>query len=343
MNDTTEETPKSAFPAVAYLAPSMLGELMRFWKESFPLHTMNESLLNERVFGPPDACPENSLCYLDDGGKIIGISLVVPPAEPVENGEKKHKRKHKKKVTAVGGIRWFGVHPQYRKMGYARALMKDSFLRLHELGATEVNFLTTPPYYIQPGVDIRQTDLIAWLMGQGFEHVETHFNMEADYASLTIPPDEKIFGVEDDDYIIRRATEADREEFEKHCEKEWTAGWCAEGLIGLKHDPVSLFLAIHRNRPGKSKDKIVGFATYESNQCLGCFGPAGVSPEHQGLGIGGRLLWATMKDLKALGREKGQIGWIGPMEFYYRLIGATLGPVFWAMRKRLKPVMFGEE
>lgn len=344
MSDTSEEeTPKPGVPAVAHLVSAMQPELLRFWRESFPLHPMNEALLRERIFGPPDACPENSLCYLDDGGRIIGISLVVPPAEQIEKTEKKGKRKHRRKITAIGGIRWFGVHPEYRKRGYARALMKDSLLRLHELGATDVNFLTTPPYYIQPGVDIRQTDLIAWLMAQGFEHIDTHFNMEVNFGALEPPPDVRIFGAEDDDYIIRRATEDDREEFQKHCEKEWTPGWFAEATVGLTHDPVSLFLAIQRNRPGKTKDKIVGFATYEANQCAGCFGPAGVSAEHQGLGIGGRLLWAAMKDLKTLGRDKGQIGWIGPMEFYYRLIGATLGPVFWAMRKHLKSVMFAEE
>ena len=48
------------------------------------------------------------------------------------------------------------------------------------------------------------------------------------------------------------------------------------------------------------------------------------------------LLWATLADMKAIGRKKCQIGWIGPAEFYVRACGAVPGPEFVVMRKNLR-------
>ena len=66
-------------PPIKPLSPDMLPELARFWNAAFPDQALTEFLLAERVFGPRDASPENSLCYLDDRGGIIALSLIVPP------------------------------------------------------------------------------------------------------------------------------------------------------------------------------------------------------------------------------------------------------------------------
>ena len=135
---------------------------------------------------------------------------------------------------------------------------------------------------------------------------------------------------------MRRATAADRDAFREYCTRAWTPEWAAEAAQGIGHDPGSLFLAERPSGHGWTKE-IVGFAVYEANQCMGCFGPTGVSEEHQGHGLGRRLLWATLADMKALGRTRCEIGWVGPVDFYYRACGAVLGPVFWAMRRRAGP------
>ena len=306
-------------PTLEHLSPSMAHELAEFWTASFPLHPLTDYLLAERVFGPPDASPENSLCYLDKNRNLIALSLLVPPGP--EDGETGRR---------IAGLRWFGVHPDHRGGGLGTALLKESCERLKSQGADAVDFLSTPPFYIQPGVDVRLTSLIAWLLHHGFEHDRTNFNMSLDLETFQPPPEEQIFAPDADGYIVRRATPGDREAFADYALRDWTAGWRDESSQGLYHDPVSLFLSLEQ--PGGG---IVGFASYETNQCLGCFGPTGVSPAHRGKGLAKRLLWATLADMQSLGRKHCEIGWVGPVDFYHRACGATLGPVFWSMRKQL--------
>ena len=321
-------------PPIKPLSPNMLPELARFWNAAFPDQALTEFLLAERVFGPRDASPENSLCYLDDQGGIIALSLIVPPGpKDPETGSR------------VGGIRWFGVHPERRGAGLGHRLMEESCARLAAAGATAVDFLATPPFYIQPGVDVRQTSVIAWLLRQGFEHVRTNFNMTVDLEIFQAPSPEEIFSPDKKNYAVRRAKPEDADAFARYCLRDWTANWKEETSQGLTHDPVSLFLAV-LPRVGKTRssphspqtpgeEEIVGFASYETGQCLGTFGPTGVSPGHRGNGLGRRLLYATLADMQALGRRSAQIGWVGPVDFYHRAAGAVIGPVFWAMRKRL--------
>jgi hypothetical protein len=125
---------------------------------------------------------------------------------------------------------------------------------------------------------------------------------------------------------------------------EWTINWAREAAQGLDHDPVSLFLAIRHLSPQSvhkegngtpGAEEIVGFAAYETSQVHGSFGPAGVSPGHRSRDLGKKLLWATLADMKKLGRKASEIGWVGPVDFYYHAAAATLGPVFWQMRRRL--------
>lgn len=322
---------------VTYLTPEHFPQLKEFWEASFPLNPMNDELLRERIFGPPDATPENSLAYFEECGRLIALSLLVPPESKVPlKPEIPVAGDHDSSCEErVGGFRWFGVHPDYRGKNIASQLIAESISRLQEMGTTVADFLSTPPYYIQPGVDTRLTGLISFLMRHGFEHYRTNFNMTVDLEDRELPDPKKIFDSDEFGYRVRRATEDDREAFDAYARKIWTAGWAIEGELGLKHDPVSLFIA---ERTRDDETEIVGFSVYETNQGLGCFGPTGVSIDHQGRGLGKKLLWATLLDMKELGRKQAVIGWIGPVDFYYQNAAAELGPVFWGMRKMLREV-----
>lgn len=308
---------------ITHLTPENLPELVRFWNESFPLHPLTPPLLEERVFLPPDAREENLLACRDAGGALIGISLLVPPFLP-----------NRKTGEMIGGIRWFGVHPNSRRQGLGSALLEESCRRLVAAKSARIDFLSTPPFYILPGVDLRQTDVITWLLRRGFTHEATHFNMSLDLAAYEVPTSDRIFPEDAAGYSVRRAREEDRSAFSDLCVREWTTEWRDEAAQGLRHNPGSLFLAVRRGAGGE-KEEVVGFAAYETNQCMGTFGPTGVSPAHQGHGLGRRLLWATLADMKSLGRTRVEIGWVGPVDFYHRACGATLGPVFWAMRRKV--------
>lgn len=325
-------------PQVESLTPSMLPELLRFWNASFDLDPMNESLLAERVFGPPDARPENLLCFREAGGEITAISLLAPPSPPGA-------AKQTPARGPIGGIRWFGVHPDWRKQGLGKQLLEESCARLKAAGAASVDLAATPPFYIRPGVDLRQTDTIVWFLRRGFSHVGTNLDMTADLSQAALPPAEEVFAPLPGGYRIRRATAADREPFARYCLSEWTENWKNEAGQGLDHDPVSLFLAVKLGssegaetgaEPAPGEEEIVGFASYETNQCLGSFGPTGVTPSHRGHRLGRLLLFATLIDLKALGRPVAEIGWIGPIEFYRRAAGARIGPIYSALRRALE-------
>lgn len=315
------------------LKPADFDRLWAFWKATHPDLGISGTLLVERVFGPPDATAENCFCLADEDGDLTAILLLSPPVPNRETGG-----------DHVGGIRWMSVHPEHRGRGVGHFLMNFACDRLQSDGATAVDFLTTPPFYIRPGVDIRQTGVIAWLLQHGFHHERTLFNMTVDLRTYEPPSEAMIHGRDDGGYSVRRATEEDRIAFAKYCMHEWTINWAREAAQGLDHDPSSLFLAVKALTPhsdpasGNGKpmaDEIVGFAAYETSQLHGSFGPAGVSPEHRGRDLGKKLLWATLADMKKLGRERCEIGWVGPVDFYFRSAGATLGPVFWQMRRRL--------
>ncbi len=298
---------------IQHLTPAMWAQLRRFWDESHPALPMTDTILRERIFGPSDACPEHSLCVFE-GDQMIALSLLVPPRqEYTKPGD-----------PPRGGIRWLGVHPDFRRHGRGTLLLSESCEQLRKKGAETVGFLSTPPFYIQPGVDIRAMDTIGWLTRRGFEHYRTNFNMTVDLEKFQSPSHEQIFD-EMQKYPVRRARPEDRSAIEEFILREWTPGWRDEALQALTRDPIPLFVAANET-------EIVGFASYEVNQGNGSFGPTGVSPKHQGFGLGKRLLWATLVDMKKLGRKVSQIGWIGPVDFYYRACGAKLGPVFWGMR-----------
>ena len=88
-----------------FLKPDDLEALSRFWRASFPLHPLSDFLLRERIFNPPDYTPERALVSLGSEGEIAALSLLSPPGAA--------KTEH-----ALGGLRWFGVHPAHRGRGH---------------------------------------------------------------------------------------------------------------------------------------------------------------------------------------------------------------------------------
>ncbi|NUP67682.1 MAG: GNAT family N-acetyltransferase, partial [Nonomuraea sp.] len=65
------------------------------------------------------------------------------------------------------------------------------------------------------------------------------------------------------------------------------------------------------------------------------FGPMGTAPDARGLGLGGVLLRRCLADQRAAGQASAQIGWVGPLRFYSRAVGARAERVFWLYRRDL--------
>jgi predicted N-acetyltransferase YhbS len=225
-------------------------------------------------------------------------------------------------------VRWLGIAPPWAGRGVEAGLLDRLCARLSARGARKVKMLATPPYYFRPGVDTRETGLIATLLELGWRHEATHFNMTVNLKTWPDPGREHIFGQDARGYTVRQAVPSDRDAFDAYMRREWTGGWRGEASLAFGHEPLGLFLALHEG-------EIAGFAACEVSQCLGGFGPTGVTPAHRGAGLGKRLLWACLHTLKNAGRSTCEIGWVGPVPFYWRACGAQLGPVYWLLTREL--------
>jgi predicted N-acetyltransferase YhbS len=292
-----------------------LDEIHAFWPRACPLHPLTPDLLAERLFGSGTAAEELALAARDDAGDLVGLAVGVFPCMG----------------AAQGGIRWLAVAPDKLGQGIEAALLDELCARLAERGAERVRLMGTPPYYLRPGIDTREMDLLTTLLDLGWTHEATHFNMTVDLDAWRPPAGLAAQDSEPDarGYRVRRATAVDRGPFARYVAERWTLNWRDEARQAFQHDPVTLFLAL-------KGEEIAGFAAYEVSQCLGGFGPTGVSPEHRGVNLGRRTLWACLASLQAAGRRVCEIGWIGPVPFYYRACGAHLGPCYWLLSKELK-------
>lgn len=109
----------------------------------------------------------------------------------------------------------------------------------------------------------------------------------------------------------------------KHIVHAWIAkhfdeGWANETDTAFTHFPVSCFIAYDT----KNK-RILGFAAYESTY-RNYFGPTGVDPEARGLGIGRALCLRCMEAMRDEGYAYAIIGSAGPVDFYKKVVGATV-------------------
>jgi hypothetical protein len=107
---------------------------------------------------------------------------------------------------------------------------------------------------------------------------------------------------------------------EKHYIVDWVRSnfsevWASETDVAISNRPMSCFVAL--------KDKtLLGFACYDAT-ALGFFGPTGVLERERGQGIGAALLKACMLDMRLKGYGYAVIGFIGPGDFYRKVVNAV--------------------
>lgn len=94
--------------------------------------------------------------------------------------------------------------------------------------------------------------------------------------------------------------------------------WASEMEMAFSRSPVSCYIA-------QEGQKLVGFACYDAT-ALGYFGPTGVDESYRGKGIGKALLLACLLEMKLKGYGYAIIGWIGPQEFYEKVVKAVVIP-----------------
>lgn len=223
------------------------------------------------------------------------------------------------KDPEAGHIDLLAVHPGARGAGRGRALVRAAEDWLRAQGARRARFAGNPPCYAWPGIDVRYTAAACLAERLGYEQVRVAWNMTAD-LSADLSADDDLRRLAGQGVRVRAAG-ADRERVTAFTREHWNESWAWE---------VANAAGVHyAERDGR----VLGFAAWGARPAW--FGPMGTAPEARGLGVGGVLLRRCLADQRAAGQRTAQIGWVGPLRFYSRAVGARAERVFWLYGREL--------
>ncbi|MEV0352429.1 GNAT family N-acetyltransferase [Nonomuraea sp. NPDC050680] len=234
------------------------------------------------------------------------------------------------KDPAIGHIDLLAVHPEVRGRGHGRELVRAAEEWLRSAGARQARFAGNPPCYAWPGIDVRYTAAACLAESLGYERYHVAWNMTADLgADLSVEEEParlaeagvSVHAAATDRDLATDRKRADRERVVAFVREHWNENWAweAANAAGLHY----------AERDGR----ILGFAAWGARPAW--FGPMGTAPEARGLGVGGVLLRRCLAEMRAAGLSSAQIGWVGPLRFYSRAVGARAERVFWLYRRDL--------
>ena len=250
----------------------------------------------------------------DCTGVVFGSTgWVAPPGNSPAGGDAMG--------LAVGHIDLLAVHPRVQGRGLGRALVTAAEEWLAGLGVGEVRFAGNPPCYAWPGIDVRYTPALCLAERFGYERYQMAWNMTADLSTgLSTDADiRRLAGVGVD---VRTAPAGRRDTVVEFVRTHWTDSWAWE----VKHASGCHYAV----RSGE----LLGFAAWGARPTW--FGPMGTAPTARGLGIGRVLLRRCLAEQRTAGLTRAEIGWVGPLRFYSRAVGARAERVFALYRRRLE-------
>ena len=228
----------------------------------------------------------------------------------------------------VGWIRAFIVHPDRRRRGIGSALFEAVEQSFRAQGISEINVGWALPRYLLPGVDLTYTSAITFLDRHGYQtNRETRVNMDVILTGRDFDTMAQEALLLKHDITVRRAVAQDRGQITQLCLAENSGGWAIETGMALDMAPIPVFVATRHG-------KIVAFATHSLCGPIQ-FGPMLTATELRGKGVGSLLLKRCLRDWQQAGIERCEISWAGPLSFYTRTVGATMGRAFWAFHKSL--------
>ncbi|NJP88033.1 GNAT family N-acetyltransferase [Nonomuraea sp. FMUSA5-5] len=277
--------------------PARLAEAAAIAEAALTLDTGEAAALVRHLSHPPEGRRWTALAV--DGGVVLASMSDKDPA--------------------VGHLDLLAVRPEARGAGRGTALVRAAEDWLREQGARQARFAGNPPCYAWPGIDVRYTAAACLAESLGYERYHVAWNMTADLG-VDLSTEDEVARLEQAGVTVRAAGE-DRARVAAFVEEHWNERWAWEAVTasGLHY----------AERDGE----ILGFAAWGARPAW--FGPMGTAPAARGLGLGRVLLRRCLAEQRAAGQDSAQIGWVGPLRFYSRAVGARAERVFWLYRRDL--------
>lgn len=227
-----------------------------------------------------------------------------------------------------GWVRAFIVHPQRRRCGVGSALFAHLERSFARRGIGEILVGWAVPRFFLPGIDVHYTDAIVFLDRLGY-HTDrsTRVNMDVVLTGRDFATDAEESSLHAQGFTVRRGRTEDKDALAELCEDQGHHGWVAESAMALAREPATLFLA-------EWSGSVLAFAAHSVAGPFH-FGPMLTAAHLRGLGLGSVLLKRCLRDWQRLGMDRCEIVWAGPLSFYARSVGATMGRLFWTYRKNL--------
>ena len=226
-------------------------------------------------------------------------------------------------------VKIFAVHPEHRRQGVASALFDELESRLRARRVSKVTVGAVGPNFFVPGVDLRSTDAISFLLHRGYDTDRVaRVDMAVDLARADVDTSAEESRLAEAGIAVHRAKREELPAVAEFALRHFSDGWRFEVLETARFDPPPLFVAW-------KGAEVLSFGAYDVTGLIR-FGPTGTRPDYRRQGLGGVLLKRCLGALRERGEAVCEIGWAGPVGYYARAVNAVIHKSYWSFTKTLE-------
>jgi predicted N-acetyltransferase YhbS len=214
----------------------------------------------------------------------------------------------------------------HRRAGIGRGIVERLEAELVREGCTRFRAEGNPPCYAWPGVDAEYTSGSRFLEHLGFIRGSRALSMDVDLTAEIFDTSGQRAEFERAGITFRRGTKGDEATIARLAPK-WPASWIQQLTLALDNPEGGVHFA-------DRAAACVGFCAFGVNR-VHEIGPLGTEHYVRRRGIGAVLLKLCCQDQRALGLDRAEVQWVGPVGYFSEVLQARAGRVFWLYRKKL--------